>query len=218
MPLGLLPEQDLFLTSREKGSVHTMVRAVLTAGQTAVDVGAASGEICATMRACVGPEGKVIAFEPRQTDIPEVERHLCALGAAREPRTLFLGDPPTLSSFYPAAIPQGWAEKLLVPVRRLDDLVVQADLVKIDVQGAEMDVLAGSPRLLSTCPAWIVEVWPHALMLSGHSVDALFTLLVSVGLIPTDVEGTVITWERVARWLMTLGHPGHHANWLCRRG
>lgn len=218
MSLGLLPEQDLFLTSREKGSVHRMVRAVLTPGQLGVDVGAAIGEISAVMRECVGPTGRVIAIEPRATEIPDVDRHVCAVGRQREPRTLYLGAPQTLSSLFAGTIPKGYVGTLKVPVRRLDDLVEHADLVKIDVQGSEMDVLYGAPRLLATCPAWILEVWPHAVMMSGHSIDELLSVLASVQLVPYDVEGEAITWDRVARWLMTLGHPGHHANWLCRRG
>jgi FkbM family methyltransferase len=218
MALGLLPEQDLFLSSREKGSVPRMVQSVLRPGQIGVDVGAAKGEISAVMRDCVGPTGRVIAIEPRATEIPDVERHLCAIGRQREPRTLYLGKPQTLSSLFLGAMPTGHDGTLSVPVRRLDDLVAHADLVKVDVQGSEMDVLYGAPRLLRTCPAWILEVWPHAVMMSGHSIDEVLSLLASVDLVPYDVDGDAITWERVARWLMTLGHPGHHANWLCRRG
>lgn len=215
----LLPEQDLFVSSREKGSVHTMVRAVLQPGQIGVDVGAAVGEITTVMRACVGPTGTVIAIEPRPTAIPDADvRHVCAAGRQREPRTLHLGKPETLSSLFAAAVPTGVVDTISVPVRRLDDLVERADLVKIDVQGSEMDVLYGAPRLLQTCPAWILEVWPFAIMMSGHSVDELLSVLAVNQLVPYDVEGGAITWDRVARWLMTLGHPGHHANWLCRRG
>jgi hypothetical protein len=53
-------------------------------------------------------------------------------------------------------------DELLVDVRRLDDLIDPAELsppvlVKIDVQGAELDVLRGAPRLLESVQDMIIE-------------------------------------------------------------
>ena len=50
-----------------------------------------------------------------------------------------------------------------VPVHRLDDLLADGlvapfELLKMDVQGAEMDVLAGAERALATCQAAQIEV------------------------------------------------------------
>jgi hypothetical protein len=64
---------------------------------------------------------------------------------------------------------------LEVPVARLDDLVDGgAELVKIDVEGAELDVLEGMPRLLG-CPrlALIVEWHPTLQAMAGYAPDAL---------------------------------------------
>ena len=64
---------------------------------------------------------------------------------------------------------------LRVPVVRLDDLVDgDAAVVKIDVEGAELDVLEGMPRLLGTRDvALIVEWHPLLQQLAGYAPDAL---------------------------------------------
>ena len=53
--------------------------------------------------------------------------------------------------------------KVRVPVVRLDDIVEEQSLrgpflLKIDVQGAEIDVLAGSPTVIEQCEAIVLEV------------------------------------------------------------
>jgi FkbM family methyltransferase len=208
-----------FLRSMGKGSVHTMVQTVLQAGQVAVDVGAAEGEICATMRQCVGPTGKVIAIEPRVTEIPTADViHGVACGDTPGTRPFYLTKPLSGSSCYKAAAAVMHAtDRTDVPVARLDDLVEYADLVKIDVQGGELDVLEGAPKLLTVCPAWILEVWPYGLMAAGASMESLWSRLRDAGLFVYDVDGRFVSWERTARWVLGLRTPLSHANWLCRR-
>ncbi len=212
-----------FVKSMGKGSVHDMVSRVLRAGQTAVDVGAAVGEIVATMRRGVGDTGRIIAIEPRPTVIPladEIIRVAC--GPRDGTHRLYLADPATGSSFYPGNValrPSDHADLpfLDVPVRPLDALVDQADLIKLDVQGAEADVLDGAPRLLTTCPAWILEVWPFGLQAGHHSVADLWTRLKDAGFTIYDAEHEVVTLQRVGVWLLRIRRPLVHANWLALR-
>ncbi len=50
-----------------------------------------------------------------------------------------------------------------IPVRRIDDLVTDVDLVKLDVEGRELDAIQGAHRLLSTCrPAILAEAHDDA--------------------------------------------------------
>jgi hypothetical protein len=49
-----------------------------------------------------------------------------------------------------------------------------ADVIKIDVQGFEMEVLRGAVRTIERCrPAVLCEVTPRALERAGSGVDAL---------------------------------------------
>jgi hypothetical protein len=68
-------------------------------------------------------------------------------------------------------------------MRRLDTLLearVSPDptLVKIDIEGFELDALKGARQLLSCSrPTLLVEIHPPQLALSGGSEDEIFTLL-----------------------------------------
>jgi FkbM family methyltransferase len=75
-----------------------------------------------------------------------------------------------------------------IPVRRLDDLFAadvenrRAMLIKCDVEGAEMLVLAGSEALLGRIhPDLLLSVHPDALPTYGHSVEALRMFLEKAG-------------------------------------
>jgi len=69
-----------------------------------------------------------------------------------------------------------------VSARRLDSILSRADLVspvllKIDVQGAEVDVLRGAGALLDAVDAVIIEFWPYGIAKLGHSTEQFFALL-----------------------------------------
>lgn len=154
--------------SRPKGKIQDWIGAHLTLGQTGVDVGASDGTFCQYMSDAVGPTGKVIAIEPllehqRQIRARELPNLTLYCGAVRNaPGDLTLYECGQESSLYAEACnsPRGQS---VVTTWRLDDLVDQADLVKLDTQGAEVAILDGAPRLLRTCPTWIVELWPKGL-------------------------------------------------------
>jgi hypothetical protein len=80
-----------------------------------------------------------------------------------------------VNSFFPQSCYAQVTEVLRVPVVRLDDLVDgDAAVVKIDVEGAELDVLEGMPRLLGERGvALIVEWHPLLQQLAGYAPDAL---------------------------------------------
>jgi FkbM family methyltransferase len=73
-----------------------------------------------------------------------------------------------------------------VPTRRLDDCLPQGtrlDLLKIDVEGAELEVIAGASRLLAELPnlALIVEYGPSHLQRVGLNPDQWFEAFASHG-------------------------------------
>lgn len=212
-----------FVKAMHKGSVHQMVRQVLKPGQTAVDVGAAVGEIVSTMRDCVGPTGRIVAIEPRDTVIEKADQILrVACGPTGGTHRLYRAVPPTGASFFPGCValrPCDHADLAFDEVRmnRLDDLVDEADLIKLDVQGAEAAVFEGAPRLLKTCPAWILEVWPFGLMAANRSVAEIWTRLRDAGLTIYDADGEVVTLQRIGVWLIRMQKPLTHANWLALR-
>jgi FkbM family methyltransferase len=126
-------------------------------GQQVIDIGAAAGYYTLLAAKCVGARGSIIACEPDAANLRFLRAHIArnqltnvrvlplALadqnGSARFGRTRGSGR-GRLSS-------EGASE---VAVRRLDDLAGELSLrpqhLKIDVEGAELDVLLGGERLV----------------------------------------------------------------------
>ncbi|MCM0019293.1 MAG: FkbM family methyltransferase [Tagaea sp.] len=148
----------------------------LSAPVDVVDVGAASDEgVDDPYRALLdGTDVRVIGFEPRADacaarnaqasgnrrylpwfvgDGTARDFHLCA-----NPLTssLYPPDAALLDLFHNMPLPVVGRERVLT--RRLDDIpeIEGCDLLKLDVQGAELDVLRGAPRL--TANALVVDV------------------------------------------------------------
>jgi FkbM family methyltransferase len=155
-----------FQTGQWEIHVERCMRRLLRPGDTAVDVGANLGYFTAVMAQSVGNGGRVWAFEPvpatcdrlrlsaSMNGYQQVTAMPLALGddegvaeIAFDPR--FAG----IASFHddPDA-PQ--ADKRLVPVRRLDDLVAEGSVVpprlmKIDVEGHELAVIGGARKTIA---------------------------------------------------------------------
>ena len=152
-----------------------------------VDVGATIGYNTVHAARCAGARGRVVALEPTPDNLEVLRRNVAASGLANivvEPvaagkaaaeRELYVrGEKSAVNSFFPASCYAHVTEVLRVPVVPLDALVDAADVVKIDVEGAELDVLEGMPRLLATKrPALVAEWHPLLQQLAGYAPDAL---------------------------------------------
>lgn len=208
-----MPLPPMTVNGLKKGDVPAMIRSHLKRGQTAVDVGASDGCLSKVMRECVGPSGYVLAFEPRlSVEFPGTSLVRAAVGARVGMVDLFLGDPLTTSSLEVKAVKRRAAsESMTVPIVRLDDIVADADLVKVDVQGGELAVLDGAPKLLAQCPVWILECWPWGLKQAGADALALYDRVTGAGL---TVEG--VTRDDFLVWLAKTTETSY-VNFLCVR-
>src|SRR3990167_2902359 len=152
----------------------------LSAGDLVVDVGAHVGEYTQQFAAAVGPEGRVLAFEPdpdnaprcveRCKDYPAVVVRPQAVGAASGRGSFYQSRTSTQSSRYVVNLSVPGRE-IEVDTVTLDDAVWGvAQGVKIDAQGDDGWVLAGARKTLRRMPrgAWVVfELWPAGLRTSG---------------------------------------------------
>ena len=146
--------------------------------QTIYDIGANVGTWTLLAKAII-PEAAVEAFEPlakhhigfqeNLQGISEVTLHRLALGAENTTADLRVTDFSDASSLLPLADAShshfGLKEVEVVPatVRRLDDYRIETglsvpDLIKLDVQGYELEVLKGSQECLRSVKAVITEV------------------------------------------------------------
>lgn len=184
--------QSLYEATWEPGTVAYLKQA-LRPGMTAVDVGANIGGLTLVMARSVGPQGRVIAVEPGPQSLRWLRRNVArngaenvivvdaAAGARTERRSFNVEENLVLGSFYAHPWVQ-WGWTVDVHQTTLDQLAPDVvDLVKIDVEGAELEVLQGAPRLLASGPRLIVEWWPYGLIHCGHSPTALLSALVDFG-------------------------------------
>lgn len=166
-----------------------VVRDSLGPGDVFVDGGANIGLFTLVAAERVGPSGRVIAVEPgpvrrcleRNLDLNKyrwVDVHAVALGNVVERRafTYFDGEGSGLSSFAPS---QSGGQVVQVDVRRLDDLVPaelldRVKLVKLDLEGAEVEALGGAKNLLERTTAdFLVEIEASHLARQGATAEQL---------------------------------------------
>ncbi|WP_395397006.1 FkbM family methyltransferase [Novosphingobium sp. BL-8A] len=126
-------------------------------GKAFVDVGAHIGSVIAGVARCCSPS-VIIAIEavPAKAEalrrrFPNATIHGCAAGEEDGEMPFFIDlQRSGYSSLYPRS-DREQLQEIRVPIRRLDDLVgtETADVVKIDVEGAELAVLRGGKALLA---------------------------------------------------------------------
>jgi FkbM family methyltransferase len=154
------------------------VEKFLAPGMCVLDIGAHHGLYTLLASKRVGSGGKVIAFEPSPRERHLLARNLrlnsasnvhiepFALGHESSKAELFLvqGEEDGCNSLRPPAVVAS-TQTVLVDVNSLDDYLEKAeigrvDFVKLDVEGAEREVLLGAQRLLSVAlrPVILAEV------------------------------------------------------------
>jgi FkbM family methyltransferase len=183
--------------------MRAIVDRVLRPGDAAVDVGANIGAIAAYAARRVGPSGHLFAVEPAPDNLAILRENLArndlrnvtivqsAAGRCRETRSFYQrGDVSAVNSLFPESCYGTVTSVSSVDVVPLDDIVDRkVALVKIDVEGAEIDVLAGMPRLLAQDQLTLVVEWHPALQqAAGYQPDRLPRLLLESGFELTAVS------------------------------
>jgi FkbM family methyltransferase len=176
--------------------LHRLLDRAIRPGDTVVDVGANVGYNTVYAAARVGPHGRIVAVEPAADNVAvlreniaanalhNVTVHETAAGRAHEVRDLFLrGDVSAVNSLFPQSVYASVTDVVKVAVKPLDQLVEgDAHVVKIDVEGGELDVLAGMARLLRHSQIQLIVEWhPRLQEAAGYPADALPIFLLDLG-------------------------------------
>ncbi len=200
---------------------RAIVAAVLGPASTYVDVGTNRGQWLSDACRCA-PKATHLAFEP----IPE----LCAVIASRFPtvdlRTVALAESPGQARFCRYLNHDGWSglrrrsevadecRWIDVRVARLDDEVGERApaLIKIDVEGAEVDVLLGARQTLAAHrPTVVFEHQLIATALYGRTSEELWEIFAGLGYRVFDLQGHG-PYDRAG--FVEAGAAGVLVNWL----
>jgi FkbM family methyltransferase len=186
---------------RDTEHLRLLLSFLLTRDSNCIDVGCHLGDALEEMLR-VAPEGRHIAFEP----LPDFHARLVKAFPGVDVRGVALSDRegeasftyvrtrPGYSGFRPRDYPsEEEAETITVPVATLDASLPDGyvpTLIKIDVEGAEQQVLEGAMQTISTYRPTLVFEHGTAAREYGTSPEAIFDLLSDgAGLRIFDLEG-----------------------------
>lgn len=135
-------------------------------GMTVYDVGANVGFYSMIAARLAGPNGRVVAFDPLRKNMEMIEHnarlnrfdhvsiHGVALGNEDGTAAFFVSKNPSWGRLKTAGRPEKTIAEEVVEIRSIDSLtrngLSTADLMKIDVEGAEVEVLEGAREMLKS--------------------------------------------------------------------
>jgi FkbM family methyltransferase len=188
---------------RDEHAMEVVLASVLRTASNAIDVGANEGSVLESMLR-VAPEGRHMACEP----IPELAQDLSERFPHVDVRQVALYDESGTATFthvLDASTRSGLRQredldesltrvrKITVPTERLDDVLQESyipALIKVDVEGAELQVLRGAVGTLERHrPVVIFEHGVGGADLYGALSTDLFDLLDGCGMRIFDLEG-----------------------------
>lgn len=174
---------SVYFNRMETEQTAAMIEAIRPGGKF-YDIGANVGYYSILASRLVGPTGKVAAFEPLVRNLSYLQRHV-ELNHADNVRVLpfALSSENTILSFSTGPnsamghLDRDGGGDVLVPTVTLDEIATRLgwlpDVIKMDVEGAEMDVFSGATRVLS-------EAKP-VIFLSTHSPELRTECLTFLG-------------------------------------
>jgi FkbM family methyltransferase len=165
--------------------IQRTMRRLLRAGDVVYDLGANNGYLSLLAARCVGDDGHVYSFDPLPVNVSRITS-LMAANQIEHQETVpnAVADRAGLEHLYltgeadtytASLIRQERPHEMMVGVTTLDEFIAshrRPDLVKMDVEGAEMLILLGASKLLSddlpwlTPRYWLIEV--HTPQLEGE--------------------------------------------------
>jgi len=192
--------------------IRAVYQMVLTEGSVALDVGAHAGKHTLDMAIAVGSAGEVYAFEPIKEKFIVLsskvsQRHLsnihifnvCCDSTNRIRPFTYLPERPGQSSLHiRSALEQSDTRKhvhntLCISLDTFFPAIIPT-FIKIDAEGAELDVMRGATGLISTHrPIVHAELGVDTMSPFGYSCPDIWNYLLEMNYIGLDIIGTVLS-------------------------
>ena len=153
-------------------------------GDIVMECGGHHGLTAVVIAKWIGDGGYLYSFEPNPDNVSIMEKNLeinqiknvkiipNAVGSADG--TILVSNSSSNSYILKGKENNG----IQVPVVKLDDYIdLKPTVIKIDVEGFEIEVLKGAKQLLKTLPKLVIELHPDMITRYGTSVDELLLLI-----------------------------------------
>jgi FkbM family methyltransferase len=225
LPSSLAVRNLAVLFGHYEPAVISSLIAASKHGAVAYDVGSHFGFITLALATAVGPQGKVIAFEPVPANLAILEDVILvnklnsvvkimpmAVSDTVGELRMVLYESSSTAFLQKAAQGQNGAtsSKISVKTASIDSLVLEQgcpppDIVKIDVEGSESLVIEGALTTLSSCsPTLLIEIhgpeqarklWPLL-----HNVGYAWSRVTPQGLIPAESQDECVSLFSPGLW------------------
>jgi FkbM family methyltransferase len=228
----------IYLGNFYESRTRAALRKLVSPSSLVLDIGANIGAHTLHLAQLVGPDGRVIAFEPTDFAFRKLRRNLelnPQLASRVTACHCFLTDtdtarvPSAIYSSWPLEPREGLHAKHLghemktesAQARTLDGILAEVadrnvQLVKLDVDGFECDVLRGATRLLREVrPIFVMELSPYVLEEHGTSLEQLLSYFIPNGYVFYD-ERTDKRLPSVAAELQKMIGDGAGINAIAR--
>lgn len=189
--------------------IRRVYEAILKPGDEAIDIGAHTGKHSAPLALSVAPGGTVIACEPIPWAFEQLQkraeranlttlnaRQLC-VGAVSQENVTFMIVPSRPGWSAKTVRPGAETVEISVGQTTVDTIAEELGTIrflKIDVEGAEPEVIIGAREVLESArPVIHIEVSPDAIAANGHELSLLRDRLVGHGYRIFDLLGFEVT-------------------------
>lgn len=200
-----------------EAEVQAAIESHLSRGDMAIDVGAHIGHHTVTMRQCTGRSGLVWLFEPNPRNVNYIRRTLrknqwdnielfpVALSDGDSSEHLVVTDSGNTGTAKLKSINSidsntaSRADGYVIETQKLSSMLESSeidtvDLLKIDVEGGEVYIIADLADHLQDIKTIILEV--HTDVLDDNEIKHIFEILMDSGWV-TDLYGNIVTMDQL---------------------
>ena len=188
------PRFSRYYESDYEPETFRFFRANVSPGNTVLDIGGHIGLFAVLAARQVGDDGKVFSFEPtpftrsvmeevvRLNGVEDVVEVRGEAVSSKSGETVFFDTGDEISNANSLVKSELSQTEIPITLISVDEFAAEralkVDCIKIDVEGAEMDVLTGAHRtLINDRPAIRLGLHPDAVRQNGQSLDEIWRIL-----------------------------------------